>query len=169
MGPFTLTDWPTQLALLAQVLAAGLLGALIGFERELAHKPAGLRTHTLVAATAALLVGLSDALVTRFSGEAYGASLRADPIRVVEAVVTGVAFLGAGTIFRRGGDDVQGLTTAASLLLAAAVGVAAALDRWVLAVGVTLLALLVLRGAHPIDRAVETRADVDKGDERTER
>ena len=70
----------------------------------------------------------------------------ADPIRIVEAIVTGISLLGAGTIFRRDqSEQVQGLTTAASILLCAAVGISIALRQFVLAVGVTLLALVVLR------------------------
>jgi putative Mg2+ transporter-C (MgtC) family protein len=72
--------------------------------------------------------------------------LRTDPVRIIEAIVTGIAFLGAGTIFRdREGSKMRGLTTAASLLITAPIGVAVAINRYVLAVGITLLALFVLR------------------------
>lgn len=165
MGAFELTGWQADLGLLTRVLAATFLGGLIGIERELARKPAGFRTHMLVAASATLLVGLADVLVTRFSYEAYGGSLRADPIRIVEAVVTGVAFLGAGTIFRRDGDVVEGLTTAASILLAAAIGVAVALERWIVALGVTLLVLLVLRGIRGVEDRLERLLPDDEGDD----
>ena len=73
--------------------------------------------------------------------------MRSDPVRIIEAVVTGVSFLGAGTIIlRRGRRQVEGLTTAASILFTAAVGVCVALSQLVLAVGVTLLVLAILRG-----------------------
>jgi len=139
-------NWQVQLQLLLQVAIAAVLGGLIGAQREHANRPAGFRTHMLVAAAAALLVGLSDALMARFTFEAYGQMLRADPIRIVEAVVTGVAFLGAGTIFRHGAGEqaVTGLTTAASILLVASVGVAVALGQLVLAGGVTAMTLLIL-------------------------
>ena len=133
--------------MIGQVALAMLLGGLIGAEREWANKPAGFRTHMLIAGTGALLVVLADALVEHFGGDAYaGGIIRADPIRIVEAIITGVAFIGAGTIFRsQGGDHVEGLTTAASLLFSAAIGVAVALREFVIAVGITLLALAVLR------------------------
>ncbi len=140
-----LAGWAGQLALLGQVALAIVLGGLVGSEREAANRPAGLRTHMLLAAAAALLVGLGDFLAERFAAEQYGNLMRIDPIRLVEAVVTAVGFLGAGTIFRQRGDGVVvGLTTAASMLVVAAIGIAAGLRQYVLAVGVTLLTLLVL-------------------------
>jgi putative Mg2+ transporter-C (MgtC) family protein len=75
-------------------------------------------------------------------------------------VITGVSFLGAGTILRRRSErQVEGLTTAASLLLAAAVGMLTALQRWILAVGVTVLVLVVLRGVSLLERAVWGRRE----------
>lgn len=139
-------DWISQVEIIGEVALAMLLGGLIGIEREIADKPAGFRTHMLVAGAAALLVGLGDALLHRFN---IGANeyLRSDPIRIVEAIVTGISFLGAGTIFRRErGEQVEGLTTAASILLCSAVGIAVALRQFVLAAGTTVLALLALRG-----------------------
>jgi putative Mg2+ transporter-C (MgtC) family protein len=139
-------EWTPQLQVLGEVVVAMVLGALVGFEREMAEKPAGLRTHMLVAGSAALLVGLVNTIVVKMGSWPNAAFLRADPIRVIEAVVTAVGFLGAGTILRRSdGDHVQGLTTAASILLAAAVGISVALQQFVMAIGVTLLALITLR------------------------
>ena len=140
------TNWLAQLEVAAKVAIAGLLGGLVGLERELASRPAGLRTHAILAAAAALLVGTADMLVEHFVGETPSTILRADPIRVVEAIVTCVGFLGAGTIFRnRSGGSVEGLTTAASMLLVAAIGVAVAMRQLLLAGLVTLLTLLLLR------------------------
>jgi putative Mg2+ transporter-C (MgtC) family protein len=132
-----------ELHVLGMVALSILLGGLIGFERELADKPAGLRTHMLVAASATLLVSLAPTLVMDFNVDP--AFRQSDPIRVMEAVVTGVAFLGAGTIIRHKAD-VEGLTTAASLLFVAAVGIAVAMSHYVLAFGLTILVLIVLRG-----------------------
>lgn len=106
----------------------------------------------LVAGAAALLVGLADAMLKRFAMDT-SVNASSDPIRIVEAIVTGISFLGAGTIFRRDrSEQVEGLTTAASILLCAAVGISVALHQFVLAVGVTILALIVLRGLTFIEK-----------------
>ena len=146
-------EWAPQLQILGQVVLAILLGAVMGLEREVADKPAGLRTHMLVAGAAALLVGLTNTIVERMAHWPNASFLQADPLRVIEAVVTAVGFLGAGTILRRSdGDRVQGLTTAASILLAAAVGISVALQQFVLALGVTILALATLRLVGVLER-----------------
>lgn len=145
-------NWVMQLEIIGEVALAMLLGGFIGFEREMADKPAGFRTQMLVAGAAALLVGLGDALLLRFLVEGK-TNVTADPIRIVEAIVTGISFLGAGTIFRRdSSEQVKGLTTAASILLCAAVGISVALRQFVLAIGVTVLALIVLRGLTGIEK-----------------
>lgn len=136
--------------MLGDIVLAALLGGVIGFERELHRKAAGLRTHMLVAAAAACLVGLSNVVVNAFAG--VSAEIRTDPIRIIEAVITGVSFLGAGTIMRtRGQNHIEGLTTAAGMLFVAAVGVSVALSQYILAAGATLFVLLVLRGMKVVD------------------
>jgi putative Mg2+ transporter-C (MgtC) family protein len=137
------TLWVDMQLLLRLVLALAL-GAAVGWEREESGKAAGLRTHMLVCMGAALFVMLGDLVVKRSSG--LGDSIRTDPIRIIEAVVAGISFLGAGTIFvSRGRNQVRGLTTAAAIWTTAGVGIAIGLERYVLAVGATLLVLLVLR------------------------
>jgi putative Mg2+ transporter-C (MgtC) family protein len=145
--------WSVQLLVIGEVALAMLLGGVIGLEREIADRPAGFRTHMLVAGAAALLVGLSAALIREYASDPNAELIRFDPVRVVEAIVTGVSFLGAGTIFRRGQTNhVEGLTTAASILFAAAIGISVALRQFVLAIAVTVLVLLVLRGMRIIER-----------------
>jgi putative Mg2+ transporter-C (MgtC) family protein len=147
--------WLGQLEVAVIVVIAGVLGGVVGYERELAHRPAGLRTHAILASAAALLVGTVDLLVEHFATETSPAILRTDPIRVIEAIVTGVGFLGAGTIFRHGhgGDkSVEGLTTAASMLLVAAIGVVVALRQLLLAVLVTIVALILLRAVASLSK-----------------
>ncbi len=145
-----------QLRVLGQLVVAFVLGGVIGWEREAADKPAGLRTHMLVAGSAALLVGLSDILISHFGASKGSDLIRSDPVRIIVAVVTGVSFLGAGTIIRRAqGEHVEGLTTAASLLFAAAVGICVAIDQYLIAVGATVLVLVILRGLG----ALEARFD----------
>lgn len=136
-----------QFQILLYVAVAMILGSMIGFEREFAGKPAGLRTHMLVAGAAALLVALSDIVINSADMQVASDVIRSDPIRMIQAVITGVTFLGAGTIIRlRAEHEVEGLTTAASILFATAVGVSVALTQFVLAIGATVLALLTLRG-----------------------
>lgn len=146
-----------QFHILGYVALAMALGSLIGLDREVANRPAGLRTHMLVAGAAALLVGLGNFLVQHFDARLSNNTLQFDPIRIIEAVVTGVSFLGAGTIIRGQTADspVLGLTTAASLLFVAAVGICVALSQLILAVGVTCLVLITLRGLRWVDRWLE--------------
>jgi putative Mg2+ transporter-C (MgtC) family protein len=153
-----LQSLPIQVRILGVVALAMILGGAIGLEREAKDKPAGLRTHMLVAGAAALLVALSDVAVQRFSVDLGSSLVRSDPIRIIEAVITGISFLGAGTILRhRGSDHVEGLTTAASLLFVAALGVSVALSQVLLAIGVTALVLVTLRGVGLVRRWLTKR------------
>ena len=112
-------DWSTQLIVVANTAYAMVLGGAIGFERELKKRPAGFRTHMLVSGAAALLLGIG-LLVLADPSMPVLKRVQIDPLRLMEAVVAGVAFIGAGTIFSaRGRDAVAGITTAASLLMAA--------------------------------------------------
>ncbi len=141
-NPFPSTPWETALA---RLLVAVVFGGLVGLERETHEKPAGLRTHMMIAVAACLftLLGLemvaTDALQTEH--------VRADPLRLVDAVTAGVAFLAAGSIITSRGS-VKGLTTGASMWMVGAVGVAAGLGEVMLggfAAAITLAVLWVLR------------------------
>lgn len=137
-GHPTYTDFSV---IAARLLLATVYGAVIGFEREWRNRPAGLRTHIMVCLAAAMLGILTIEIVhaPMFVGEAT----RVDPIRAVEAVTAGIAFLAAGTIlFARG--EVQGLTTGAGMWLAGAIGLACGFGLWQIAGFGTLLALIVL-------------------------
>ncbi len=139
-------DFEPQIHVILAAAYAMLLGGAIGFERELKNRPAGFRTHMLVAGAASLLIGMGVMLAEgdpRFRDDVH-----IDPLRLVEATIAGVAFIGAGTIFsRRRGEHIAGITTAASLLMVAVIGIAAGLGYYLLAAltaGMTLLVLLVL-------------------------
>lgn len=149
-----------QIDVIGEVVLAMFLGGLIGFERELAGKAAGLRTHMMMAGSAALLVALGDVMILRYASS--GEVSPSDPIRIVEAVVTGVSFLGAGMIFRRGDAEVHGLTTATGVLLTAGIGICVALEQMVLAVGITLITMLILRGLVWLERRITARAKLDE-------
>ena len=121
--------------ILLRLLLAAALGGMLGYERERKGKAAGVRTHMLVAMGAAMFV-----LVPQLGGMEV-----ADMSRVIQGVVAGVGFLGAGAILKRQSeDDVQGLTTAANVWMTAAIGIACGLGREVTAVISALLALAVL-------------------------
>jgi putative Mg2+ transporter-C (MgtC) family protein len=152
-------SWIAQAQALGCVAIAMFLGAVLGAEREIAHKPAGLRTHMLISAASALLVALEDPIIWRFFNPATAPIVRADTLRILSAVITAVGFLGAGTIIRRANEDrVEGLTTAASMLLAAIIGLAAGLRQFPLAIGVTVLTLVALRGLLKIERRMRRDA-----------
>jgi putative Mg2+ transporter-C (MgtC) family protein len=140
-----------ELALLVRLVLAAALAAVLGWERESARKSAGLRTHMLVGIASALFTVLAELAVQNHPGEQGG--IRADPIRVIQAVAIGVGFLGSGVIFvSKSGESVLGLTTAGSIWATAAIGIAAGLGYYILAVGATLLLLAVLRGMSRFDR-----------------
>jgi putative Mg2+ transporter-C (MgtC) family protein len=134
----------SDLKVVAKVFGAMVCGALIGIERERAEKPAGVRTHAMVAGASCLLISLGMILVSEFISRFPEGALRADPSGVIEAVITGIAFLGAGTIIRGHGEHVEGLTTAASILFTAALGIAMGADRYGLAAVLTVLVILTL-------------------------
>ena len=155
-----LTSSRIELQILAEVALAMLLGGVIGIEREAANKPAGFRTHMLVAGSAALLVGMAFSLVDSSIRLPAHDAIAADPIRILQAITIGVSFLGAGTIVRgRRPGDVQGLTTAASLLMSSGIGIAVALRQFVLAVGLAILVFLVLRLVGSLERRMSGGAD----------
>ncbi|MCB0284507.1 MAG: MgtC/SapB family protein [Calditrichaeota bacterium] len=140
--------WQTygvQIHAFGQVVFAMFLGALIGFNREYFHKPAGLRTHMLVAGAAAMIMILAKISIMQFGDTFNGTGLRYDPVRIFVAVVTGVSFLGAGTIIRQvEGSRIEGLTTAAALLFSAVIGLAVALSQYMLSIFTTVFAILIL-------------------------
>ncbi len=144
-GHPTYTAFPV---IVARLMLAALFGAAIGFEREWRNRPAGLRTHILVCVAAAIYALLTIEIVHAPMFLRDGAQF--DPIRIVEAVTAGVAFLAAGVvIFTRG--EVHGLTTGAGMWLAGAIGVASGLGLWQVALFATVLALIVLGLMHALE------------------
>lgn len=155
-------DLLPQLYVLGHVALAGALGGLVGLEREQANKPAGLRTHMLVAAAAAMLMELGEIIVLHFR-DFESSLVTADPIRIMQAIIVGVSFLGAGTIITNNSEErVEGLTTAASVLLSTALGIAAAMGQYVLAIGAAVLTVGVLRGVKVMEGRVNARAAADR-------
>lgn len=140
-----INDLNEGVQIVVRLLVASVLGGLIGYEREHKGKSAGLRTHMLVALGAALFV-----LAPALSGMEV-----ADMSRVLQGIIAGIGFLGAGAIIKsRGGDDVKGLTTAASIWLTAAVGITAGMGREMLALVSTVFALFILAVLSRLQRPV---------------
>ena len=153
----------TELRTLGYVMLAMILGGVIGAEREFENKPAGLRTHMLVAGASTLLVMLGEIALQDFTASFGGTLVNTDPVRVLEALVTGVAFLGAGTIIRHQSEpQIEGLTTASSLLFTAAVAACVAFSYLVLAIGATVLILVTLRGLPIVEHWLESHRTSEK-------
>ncbi|MGH7567837.1 MAG: MgtC/SapB family protein [Gemmatimonadales bacterium] len=140
-----------RLELMFQLVLATLLGGAIGLERELGGKPAGLRTNILICIGSALYTKLSIAM----------AGTSADPTRVAAQIVTGVGFIGAGTILHARGA-VVGLTSAATIWVVAAIGVALGASYYLEALGTTLIVILVLQGLGRVEVFVERQAAKSK-------
>ena len=143
-----------------RLLIAAVLGAMIGLERQWHTAEAGLRTHILVSVAAALFTILAFEIYHTL-GDGQG---QADPIRAVEAVTAGIAFLGAGAIFRSDGG-IQGITTGAGMWLAGAVGLATALGFYLIAAGTALLAVLVLAALRVLSHRVIGRHAQNRGED----
>ena len=137
-----------RLELMLQLGLATLLGGAIGLERELGGKPAGLRTN--------ILICLGSVLYTHISIAMMGAGA-SDPTRVAGQIVTGVGFIGAGTILHARGAIV-GLTSAATIWVVAAIGVALGSGYYLEGVGTTLIVLAVLAGLGRVEKVVERQS-----------
>lgn len=134
------------LDLLARLLLATILGAVIGIDREIRRKPAGLRTNMLIALGSALFTIMS----LRLAGQG------GTPDRVAAQIVTGIGFLGAGAILRSG-KDVHGMTTAATIWVNAAIGMAAGGGEYATAIGATFVTLIVLVILPPVEAYFDAR------------
>ncbi len=148
-----------ELTLVLRLLLAALLGAVMGLEREMKRGNAGLRTHLLVSMGACLYV-LAGAY--GFLGDAQAHDQKVDLARTISQVVVGIGFLGGGVIVKHG-EVVRGLTTAANLWLAAAVGVTCATGRWKLALFTLALALLALTRLEKVEARLPHPVIDDKG------
>jgi putative Mg2+ transporter-C (MgtC) family protein len=157
--------WSADLDQIAiKLVAAAVLGGVIGLDREITDRPAGLRTHMLTALAAATFTVLTFEIAQMASQFERPNS---DPIRVIEAVTAGVAFLAAGTIIRTGGQ-VEGLTTGAGMWMAGAVGIACGAGRLVLALAGTVIAAIILVALRWVERAIADSRETapDQGESR---
>ncbi|NKF20856.1 MgtC/SapB family protein [Solimonas marina] len=139
-----------EMELVLRLLLAALLGSLIGFERERLSWAAGLRTHMLVCVGSALIMIVS---AHGFEEVRNADHVSYDPSRMASLVVSGIGFLGAGSILLRG-EVIRGLTTAASLWATAALGLAAGAGMYVEAAAATLIVLFILAVLKPLERRI---------------
>lgn len=155
-----------DIGVLVQAFVAVVLGGVLGWEREAAGKWAGLRTHMLVCLSAMLFVRIGQFLIEDAQASLAADTLRTDPVRIIEAIVTGLAFLGGGIIFRDPDRNVaRGATTAASLMTVATIGIAIAIGRYGLALGITLLVLFIMRVVRILAIRIEGRPHRDTLDD----
>jgi putative Mg2+ transporter-C (MgtC) family protein len=144
-------DTTEQLFIFLNIVITCILTAFIGIEREEADKPAGVRTNMIVGASSCLFVSIIPSLIEFIQDSNFYDKVVPDPIRALQAIVIGIGFIGAGTIIKRGDDNsVSGLTTAATLLFSAGIGITVACQLYILAVCITLLLLFINRGIEKI-------------------
>ncbi len=148
---YQLTD---ELIIVVHVIVGALLAGIIGLERELSDKPAGFRTNMIVGGAAALFISTGQTMMQDFASDSMIAEvMRTDPLRMIEAVVVGVSFIGAGTILKvEEKKKVQYLTTAAVVLFSAGIGMSVAIGQYAVAVGVTIFILFVNRTSNLVDK-----------------
>ena len=135
--------------IILKIILTTILCGMIGLERGLRHKNAGMRTHILVGIGSALITLTSFFIFAIFKNETV-----VDPTRMISSIITGIGFLCAGTIIR-GGTNVIGLTTAASLWIVSALGMAVGCGQYLAAIIVTVVTLTVLVLLRPIERFFE--------------
>ena len=151
---------------LGRVAAAALLGGTLGFDRELRQAAAGVRTYALVGMGSAAFI--AAAILIAEAAEATTSTLNDNQSRMAAGLVAGVGFLGAGAILRTD-ERVRGLTTAAGIWVTAAIGLLIGSGFWILGIGVTALALIIIVGLRPLHESVtESDAGTDDAAEATE-
>ncbi|MEK7139060.1 MAG: MgtC/SapB family protein [Patescibacteria group bacterium] len=140
--------------IVVKVVVAALLGAVVGFERELARKVAGIRTHSLVCLASALFTSIS---VDAF--RPYIGTMGYDPSRIISNIVVGIGFIGAGAILKHG-SKIEGTTTAASLWATAAIGVTIGIGLFKEAFVITILVYAILQAVWFIEQKMRTKLGV---------
>lgn len=130
-----------------RMLVAMLAGSIIGFERTRARKPAGIRTHALVAIASASLT-----IISAYGVEEFAETRTMDPLRLAAQIVTGIGFLGAGVIWKQSNGDIRGLTTATNIWAVAGLGIAAGLGHFFLVFLTITLLTAALKMAKLLER-----------------
>jgi putative Mg2+ transporter-C (MgtC) family protein len=133
-----------EFTILLHVVAASALSGLIGYERGKIEKPAGVRTNMLVGGAVALLVNLGEIIVLHFSFGGLAQYISTDPTRIIQAIIMGISFIGAGMVLQIEKEkEVKYLTSAATILFSSGIGISVALKQYILAAGVTIFILFI--------------------------
>ena len=140
--------------ILFRLFLAAILGAVVGLEREVHGRPAGIRTYLLLCMGSALIMVVSELLFFKYEAKGLADILRADPGRIAAQAITGIGFLGAGVILRYK-DSIRGLTTAAAIWVACAVGLAIGAGFYLFGGAVTGLTLVSLVGLKALERRLK--------------
>ena len=140
--------------ILFRLFLAAVLGAVVGLEREVHGRPAGIRTYLLLCMGSALIMVVSELLFVKYESKGLADILRADPGRIAAQAITGIGFLGAGVILRYK-DSIRGLTTAAAIWVACAVGLAIGAGFYLFGSAVTGLTLVSLVGLKALERRLK--------------
>ena len=148
-----MSGFELDLFIVGKLVLASLLGGIIGLEREIHGRPAGFRTHLLVSLGSCLFVVTSIQFYSQYGNFSGSGPVGVDPGRVAAQVVTGIGFLGAGAIMREKGS-IRGLTTAACLWIAAAIGLSCGVGMYAISLVVTLLALVSLLLLKKVENAL---------------
>lgn len=133
-----------EFIVLLHVIIASVLSGLIGYEREKIDKPAGIRTNMLVGGAVALLVALGEIIVSHYQMLGFAEFIAADPARIIQAIILGISFIGAGMVLQIEKEgEIKYLTSAATILFSSGIGISVALRQYILAVGITLFILFI--------------------------
>jgi putative Mg2+ transporter-C (MgtC) family protein len=150
-----------QLVMLGKVVLAALLAGTVGYEREMEHKPAGLRTHMIMGGSAALIISLGEVLTLKMLNSSIGTAIHADPIRLIQGMIIGLSFIGGGTILKLQKEQrVKYLTTAASLFFSTGIGIGIAADQYALCTGVALFVFLINHFVGKIEKYIYSKQSV---------
>ena len=155
---FNIADFHTDLIIIFRIILAIVLAFIPGMERELTGKFAGLRTHILVCVGACVFTILS-LYGFQFSIHTQGVMVQDDPARIAAQVITGIGFIGAGTVMRHG-TNISGITTAATLWVCAAIGMSCGCGQYVTAIVASIATLIVLISIRALEKNVLSKRKV---------
>jgi putative Mg2+ transporter-C (MgtC) family protein len=151
-------EFQHELGILLKIIIASFLAGTVGFEREMEHKPAGLRTHMIMGGSATLIISLGEILIHDMMKTEISSAIHTDPIRLIQGMIIGLSFIGGGTILKLQNDQrVKYLATAASLFFSTGIGIGIALNQYTICIGVAIFILLINHFIGKIERYIYTK------------